>query len=643
MSDAIKEELTAPSEKRYRPGKVGIVLFSLLSLWMLWPAFTSVHIEAFSAALESMAIMIARHGNEGLTLTDQAYPTYVEYLFMSRSGLVDALQLTLKMSGGIGDIGFRMLMIISMVVFVGSSISIVRRWNNAPTVLLLAALLLIPGIADIAFYFSDNLPSAALAMLSLACLPREKQSELMWIIVGALFAGAILIRFDAVLIAPALGIGLCVNKPTVAQVATRTVCVAIGWAAVLILAQIVTPYRLADAFQITKLFLNIHESAQDANRLRDVRVGFFGYAAPILIIIGITRNWRKANWSWRVIWIILPALFYLAVIPKALETRMFFLLGTPALILHAGTGIAWIWGRWSSTGTSIWSKTIAWGTRVTSFLALAAIVFAPVALTMRDGPRSPVGRIWMPLIWREWQNSVTKGMADLDKTIESIQPNETILAISTYWNSDDYFRLRLLQHGYDIVPRSSVKPEYGNATEEFKKDNRIVLHVRSKDPYGIMLLYGQPPFYTQALQIFSGLTTLAPGTYQRAFLLNWGVASVMFLPTLDQTGINDKAPVDPRLLELTPSELNLMRPGVSKASRIWGTTFPQDPHIPFRYQTGTGVIHVQELNRHQVDLLRRTAFYIVRETAMKAKKWKPFTSVDQVHSTFAWLYGSPPK
>lgn len=643
MPDTSEEELSAPSEKRYRPGKVGIVLFSALTVWMLWPAFTSVHIEAFSAALESMAIMIARHGNVGLALTDQAYPTYVEYLFMSRSGLVDALQLAMKILGGTGDLGFRMLMIISMVVFVGSSISIVRRWNNVPTVLLLAALLLIPGLADIAFYFSDNLPSAALAMLSLACLPREKQSELMWIVVGALFAGAVLIRFDAVLIAPALAIGMWIRKPKFDQIAARAVCLTIGLGAVLVLAQILTPYRLADAFQITKLFLNIHESAQDANRLREVRVGFFGYAAPVLIAIGIVRNWRTADWRWRALWIILPALFYVAVIPKALETRMFFLLGAPALILHTGTGITSILDQWRSTGISSFSKTLAWGTRIASAFALAAILFAPVALTLRDGPRSPVGRIWMPLIWHEWQNSVTKGMDDLDKTIESIQPNETILAISTYWNSDDYFRLRLLQHGYDIVPTSSLKPEYGNATEEFKKDNRIVLHLRSKDPYGIMLLYGQPPFYTQALQIYSGLTTLAPNTYDRAFLLNWGLASVMFLPTLDRTAINDKASVDPKRLGLTAGELNLMRPGVSKATRLWGTTFPQNPRIPFSSQTGTGVINVQELNRNQVDLLRRTASYIVRDSAMKAKKWKPFTSVDQVHSTFAWLYGSPPK
>jgi hypothetical protein len=642
---SLQREEQDPSPRSIHPGyrKVGIVLFSFFSLWMLWPVFTSVHIEAFSAALESMAIMINRHGNTGLALTDQAYPTYVEYLFMSRSGLVDALQLFQKIAGGFGDLGFRMLMIISMAVFAASCFSIVRRWNNVPIVLLMTALLLTPGISDIAFYFSDNLPSAALAMLSLAYIPREGQSELKWIAVGALFAGAVLIRFDAVLILPALGFGLCVQKPRVSQWISRAFCLAIGLAAVLIFAQIFTPYRLADAYQITKLFLNIHESAQDANRLRDVRVGFFGYAAPLLILIGVIQNWRANDWKWRCIWILLPALFYLAVIPKALETRMFLLLGAPALLLHTSSGISWILDQWTKEVAIGWKNALTWCTRIVSACGLAVILFAPVTLTMRDGPRTPVGRIWAPLIWREWQSRVDKGMSDLDTVVEGIQPNETILAISTYWNSDDYFRLRLLQHGFDIVPSSLLKGEYGNATEVFKKENRIVLHLRSKDPYGIMMLYGQPPFFTQALQVFSGLSTLSPSSYQRAFLLNWGPASVLFQPTLDRAGVIDDSAIFHKRLDLTPNEIDHLRPGKGKAQRVWEATFPQNPKIPCSSRARYGVINVQTLNPHQVDLLRRTAFYVVRDTSIKAKDWKPFTSVDQVHSTFAWMYGSPPK
>jgi hypothetical protein len=41
-------------------------------------------------------------------------------------------------------------------------------------------------------------------MLSLACVKREETSTLRWFAAGALLAGAILVRVDAVLIAPAL-------------------------------------------------------------------------------------------------------------------------------------------------------------------------------------------------------------------------------------------------------------------------------------------------------------------------------------------------------------------------------------------------------------------------------------------------------
>ena len=608
MSDDKREDVAPLTQKTRLLRLVGVVLFTCLAVWMLCPVLTSVHLEAFSAELQSMAIQLNAHGKHGLTLTEQAYPITTEFLYMSRSGLVDALQCLMRLTGSTGDGVFRLLMLISMAVFVVSSLSVARRFSNEPLALPFAVFLLTPGLLEIGFFFSDNLPSAALAILALAIVPRKESATAIWIAIGALWAAAILVRFDAVFIAPALGICLLLEKPRPTLFALRTGGFAIGIAVTLFLAQALTPFRIGDSLQITRLFGGLHELVLTPERAEEVRIGFFGVITPILVAVGIFRNCRTHNWRWIVGLVVLPVIFYLYVLPKTLEIRMFLLLGAPALLIHGATGLKVIWEQRSSK--VVWRQVIA--------PAVAALIIyvllGPVTLSMRDGPRTAYGRIWATFVWLEWQRNVADGMSDLDQVVSSIQPGETILAISSHYNADGYFRLRLLEDGYKTLPSEQADKLYPGASEVLQKGDRTVLHLRCQAPYLILShLFRQSEPYAQALQIKLGLDATPPQSYGRAVLLNWGQTPGMFWPVLD--------PKD------TPP---------------WMTTYPQYRLVPIKARTFDGKIEVQPLSKGQVEGLRQSATNEVNHAQRVAHTWKPIKSRSELRNIFAWRFGPAP-
>jgi succinate dehydrogenase hydrophobic anchor subunit len=386
---------------------------------------------------------------------------------------------------------------------------------------------------------------------------------------------------------------------------------------IFILAQVLTPYRLIDSLQITKLFNSLHEPGGGDTRLQTVRLGFFGVATPILVLAGAIRNWKTHDWRWILGLIVLPALFYAVVLPRAIETRMFLLLGTPALLIHGATGIVMIWEQWQSRDKGRMASGLAMLTRVASLSLGVFVLFGPVQLTMRDGPRTPFGRYWATLIWREWQQGVNDGMRDLNKVANSVPSGKTLLAISSQYNADDYFRLVLLQNGYDVLPREQADRTYPGASEVFRKGDRTVVHLRCPDPYMIMVQwFHQPPYYTEAFQVMTELSSIPPQSYESAVLLNWQQAEGFFKPVLS-TQFSAQPP--------------------------WETIFPETPIVPASVKATYGRMNVQPLTSEQVETLRKSAEKEVFEARKRARKWKPVTTIDAIHDTFRWRYGSAPR
>ncbi len=581
-------------------------------LWTLWPVLTSAHLEAFSAQLQSIAILMNRHGPHGLSLADQSYPITTEFLYMSRSGLVDLLQIAMRVTGSTGDWVFRLLMILSFCAFSWASIQVARRWSEESVPLLFLVFLLTPGLVEIGYFFSDNLPSAAFAMLALAGVPKESESDSRWLAVGALMAFALLVRFDAVVMSVPLCVCLYIGKPHWKRCALRAGLMIAGTIFIMGLAHFATPYRLTESLKITKLFSTLHEWLEADSRLKVVSLGFFGYITPWLIGIGAISFIRRNN-VWRAIWLVgLPIAFYAMFLPKAIEIRMFLLLGTPALLIHGAAGIRWMHRQWLDKGSSLLPKVV----RPLSASILIFTMLGPVDIVIRDGPRTAIGRLWTPILWHEWQQNVDNGMAQLDSVVRQATPGNPLLAISSHYNADDDFRLRVLQAGFDMMEPDRAKVQYAGASEVFQMADQTIAHLRCPDPYLLLgQWYKQPYFYSEALQIIWGLSALKPENFKTIYSLNWQFVPGFFGPITELPATSDKQ---------------------------WHVQLPATPFIPKRAQVPEGSINVQRLTSEKVSTLLASAQHEAAAAQKHAKTWVPIRTESEFHQKFDWRFGPSP-
>ncbi len=593
-----------------------VALFALFTAWTLWPALSPVHIEGFSAELQSMAILLNRHGSHGLAYADQAYPISTEFLYLTRSGLIILLQVFMRIFGESGDLAFRLLMMVSMATFVASAFSIARRWSQDSAPILFLALLITPGLVEIGFYFSDNLPSAALALLAMAIVPKEGVSPrtafAVWAVIGALFAAAILVRSDAVLLAPGLIVCLFLNKPKALETTSRVAGGAFGFGILFGLACTVTPFHLSEALPIIKLFGKMQSVGLGPDRLRDVRMAFFGMLTPFLLVIGIIVNWRRSGWAWRLGVIVLPVLFYAAVLPRAYEPRYYLLLGAPALLIHGAAGLRWVLDQWKPSSKSL----VATIVRPVSLSLALFIALGPLDINLLDGPRTAYGRLWTTFVWRDWQNGVNSGLDKLDHVALAVAPGEKVLAISTQFNADDYFRVRMLGDGFDILPEDQAQREFPVASEVYRRGDRTVVHIRTPDPYFYLgNLYGQPNFYSTDIQVMWSLTSLKTIPFTRAVLLNWGAVNPIFDPAFHLVG---------------------------KARPEWRLEFPKESFIPKKAPIYDGDVFIQPVNFDQVEQIRLRAEKEVMIARKRARGWTPITSYQDFHEKFGWRFGPAP-
>ncbi|MDE1154582.1 MAG: glycosyltransferase family 39 protein [Acidobacteriaceae bacterium] len=594
----------APDLQQSAPKLTHVLLIALLAVWLSWPALLAVPIEAFSTRLEMISLLLARHHHDGLLLADQAFPLVTEFLFMTRSGLIDALTVLAHLTGHTGDPCFRILTVASLVVYLAAATSMAKRWASESQAYALLALVLTPGIIESSFTLADNLPSAALGIAALSLLGRENTSLKRWVGIGTLFALSMLIRLDAMLLAPAFFIGLLLNHPKPTLVCKRMLAFALPIVAVFSLAQIFTPFHLRESLLVGGFFAKIHTEANDKVFYR-TGVGFFGLITPFLLALGAKVNVQRQRWSWTLCILVLPALFYLFCLLRAPEIRNYFLLGAPALAIVGASGIRTWLESWHSTG--FLHRAVSYGI---TFVALVAFL-GPTKIALLDGPRSPMGRIYSPLVWRQWQQSTNQGMQRMDTLIEGLGAGETLLAISTHYNPDTYFRFRLLEAGYDIVPASATGfPCPTLPLELYRKGDRTVIHVRSELPYMLPKLErGLPMDYAAAYQLNLEFQCLHNARYTSAALVSFGGVDPIYLIAL---------------------------PGNPSESPRWRSLLPQSRLIPSIHRVFYPEIAIVPMNQEQIDLLQRNVEIVSRQQAASALGWRPLTSYDTLRKLYTW-------
>ena len=146
------------------------VVFIVCALWLLSPMLTSSYVEAYVARLQSMAILNSRGY---LGLDDQAYPVNTELLYVTRLGMVWLLGGAMRLLHSTSLVVLRLLTIASFGTLAASSVVFARRWARVSTGMVLAALVLTPGLVEPSFFFADNLVAAALTSVALAMVGRR--------------------------------------------------------------------------------------------------------------------------------------------------------------------------------------------------------------------------------------------------------------------------------------------------------------------------------------------------------------------------------------------------------------------------------------------------------------------------------------
>ena len=504
--------------------RVGAVFAVVFALWLLSPMLTSCYVEAYVARLQSMALLQHQHL---LAMDDQAYPIDTEMLYVTRRGMVWLMEGAMLVLHSTGIQVLRVLTIASFLLLSGSCIAFARRWAKAPLWAAVAAIVATPGIVEPSFFIADNLVSAALATLALALVGRSLTLP-RWFFIGILVACALLVRMDAVLIIPALLAVLWLSSRDYRRMAFALVLAAVGAAAVLYAASshglsLTTAWKVARLFS----FMNNNPEIYQTGLLKTralIFFGFFGLISLPLVILNAWRSWAQRGWEWGFVMTLLPACFYLLVISRANEIRDFCLLAAPFVVLHGACG--WEWLRKSLLKQHS-NRRWAAGTLLAFF---ALVLLAPPYISMRDGPRTLVGRAYSPVFWRQWQGRTTTMIHQIDTLIDNVQPTQTMLVLTSQFEPERYLHLSLLQDGFTLGKTSSSDSPC-RSIEVFRKGTRAVFDLRTDNPYG--LVHGaSASTVIGEMQLDASLQCLRSISFTRAYFFSLGDSGKQYDPAL---------------------------------------------------------------------------------------------------------------
>ncbi len=495
------------------PATWALAASGILALHMLSPALTATHIEGFTALIQLDAIA-ARLGL--IDRADLLYLVQAEYFYVTRQGVVLLLRGLMQMTGTTGDLLFRFLTLLCFAVFLGTTAVVARRHSSLGWPAILGSLLLVPGIFELGFAFSDGVVAVAFGMLGLALLPGApgRRATAAWtlrgMLAGAALGMAVLARTDTVLLLP-LAAGLAwLDQRRLRPLLGLGACVGAGMLAAFALSYAISGATVLQAFQIGRFFDQLHDTARPRLLRAAVFVLFFGLPGLTLTAIGAVQSLRAEPFSRSLALVGLPGMLLVFALREATETRQIYPLLAPFVVMQCGHGLRWAW-------TALTSGV---GARVRASAAIilgTALVWVlpPVFVPVRDGPRPVLGRLWSPPMWRAWQGRVTASMNDVDALVAKAERLPGLVAITAHFNSDHYFQLRAWQRGWRPLRPEETADRCIGGVQVWRNGARELVQVRLEDPYGIAKM---TPEYYAALQMAEALECPALLTGAPAYL-----------------------------------------------------------------------------------------------------------------------------
>ena len=449
-------------------GRIALVL---IGAWMLYPILTPAHVEGFSASIVSLAL----HINDGqLADYDRLHPANLEYFALSRLGTVSFVALLTGPVGLSGEWAIRLTTWLGFVALAGASFVLVRRWTDASRWAIAAALLLLPGFTESAFFYNDTIFAAGLGAMAVAVIA-VRPGATAAAISGALLGSAIVARLDAVLLAPAVVLIGHERYGFGRTFWTRASAFAVGVLVPVIAVPALRHATIFDVYAAAKYALSLWgESLRPAQHARELSI-FVGIPAGILVALGCFGLARKRDYRQLLSLAAVPALFNLAALGKIWQSRQLLPM-TPflaALVIIGWRHVASVSREGRSRGGLEWTV-----------IALAVLTWiAPIlVLQLSDGPRAPYGRLWTPVLWRRWQHASNENQAAIRDLVAHPQAESTAIITDT-WDGDRYLHLALQETGYHVTDAAKAPAVCAKSAEIFASGDRRVLHLRLHQPF----------------------------------------------------------------------------------------------------------------------------------------------------------------
>jgi hypothetical protein len=437
----VSDPVASESANRHTVFWIGLLI---VACWQLHPILTPAHVEGFSASIVSLAL----HLNAGhLADYDRLHPVNLEYFTLSRLGTVRWLSLLTGRLALSGEWAMRVTMWLGFAALTTSSFTLARRWTNAPRIVVAAALLLIPGVAESSFFYNDTLFAAALGATALAVLSISP-SLVASTISGMLFGAAVVARLDAVLLAPAVVLIGYERHGLGRAFWMRALVFTVGAVVPVILIPAALDVTILDIVRITRYAIVLWgDGFRPAQHAREVSL-FLGIPAGILVALGCLGLARRRDYRRLLLLVGVPLLFNLVALGKIWQSRQLLPL-TP--FLTALVVLGWQHATSASHGRDRRSA-LEW----TVILICALSWIAPVFVVVNsDGPRAPYGRFWTPTLWRRWQIAASSNQAEIRALVDDPRTGSSAIITDT-WDADRYLHLALQETGYHQLPSHRV-------------------------------------------------------------------------------------------------------------------------------------------------------------------------------------------
>ena len=400
-------------------------------------------------------------------------PFNADYFGLTKLGSVLGVAGLVRWAGLGGDAAMRVLMLGGFALLLIASASLVRAWSGASWPIVAATLLLMPGVAESAFFFNDNVPAAGLLVAGLALL-RDGRSAVRSCLAGSVIGLAVVARTDMVLATAAVplillergGLATRAMRDAVLAGASALVVVTICYAAVH-----VTPL---DALRVGSIAVDLWAKPPSVLKHGLELLLFCGLPGLVLVPFGLVALVRARSWARLALLAGIPLVLNGVLFGKMWEVRQFLPL-TPFLGALIATGSA-------ALVRGARARRVV-GPAIAASLVAAVWLGAPSCRVTSDGPRNVLGRLRGIADWRDWQEAVRGEFRTIDGVVSDVIRGPSTIVLADGWNEDRYLHLRLLEAGFAMDPRADAATACGAIGERVQRGSSRVTQLSLRQSF----------------------------------------------------------------------------------------------------------------------------------------------------------------